>query len=136
MRTNPAQVYRLCILPTNASNTNKRPIMKYFSIAILIASTFAFNTVDTVFFASEDNSTVYADFAALDTQVDEVWVFQNDESVFQDNTADLADDVIYELDIKAIGEGTYDVELHLADGTVVTHAVTYRAAMTLLAESE
>lgn len=110
-------------------------IMKYFSLALLIASTFAFNDVDTVFFTSEDNSALYADFEALDAPVAEVWVFHQDESVFYDNTtADLADNTIYELDIESFGEGTYDVELHLTNGKVVAKQVAYTKQQLIASE--
>ena len=75
--------------------------------------------LEEIFFTNPEKTVYYIDFEATNTQVAQLELWKDQDAlVLNETTADLPYNTIYELNIEALGPGTYSIELTTQDDDV------------------
>ena len=69
------------------------------------------NSLAKVFFSDEEEGTLFIDFEAMGDRIISVNILSNNQLMLEDDVRDLPGNVIYEINLKVLREGTYTIEL-------------------------
>lgn len=91
-------------LTKNPTNTNKKS-----------------NTISLtdIFISDYEGETLYVDFEAVTDDIAAIKLVSSEKVLMKDNVEDLPGNIIYELNLGALKEGTYEVELLTKEGIII-----------------
>ena len=73
-----------------------------------------------LFFSDYDNTLLFIDFAAMNSQFTKISIFQNNTIVMEEDVSDLLPSTIYEVNLDQLNKSsTYLLKLETADGITI-----------------
>ncbi len=107
------KVFVICFLITTFSSfisiaNSKNSINLKETADLFLDDDFSFRNI---FFTDTENNILFIDFEVIEDHLIKVNLRSDNDLVMNDNVSNLSSDTIYEIDLNAIKEGVYTIEL-------------------------
>jgi len=76
-------------------------------------------SLSNIFISDYEGETLYVDFEAVTDDIATIKLVGAEKTLMKDNVEDLPGNIIYELNLGALKEGTYEVELLTKEGIII-----------------